>query len=111
MIGRVKARARFPVGGRRLLSRRPPTPPFRADMDGGLPVAATWPDTRNVFRVSGTTGWCGMATPGPSLSVMRALSPWSWNSIRVTVGSCMPISGIGSERRTIGSGSISSMTS
>jgi len=32
------------------------------------------------------------------------LSPWSWNSTRVTVPSGSPISGIGSQRRTISSG-------
>jgi hypothetical protein len=45
------------------------------------------------------------------MSVMRVLAPWSWNSTRVIVGSCMPTSGIGSERRTISSGSTISMIS
>ena len=48
---------------------------------------------------------------GPSLSVMRVLAPWSWSSTRTTVGSGMPTSGIGSERRTSSSGSTSSRMS
>ena len=48
---------------------------------------------------------------GPSVRVMRVLAPWSWNSTRVIVGSCIPISGIGSERSTSSDGSTNSRMS
>jgi hypothetical protein len=38
---------------------------------------------------------------------MRVFVPWSMNSTRVIVGSCIPTCGIGSERRTISAGSTS----
>jgi hypothetical protein len=45
------------------------------------------------------------------MNVMRVPAPWSLNSTRVMVGSCMPTSGIRSERRTISSRSTNSTIS
>src|SRR4051812_23792337 len=50
-------------------------------------------------------------TCGPSLRLMRVFSPWSWSSIRVIVGSCMPASGIGSLFRTSSRGGSTSTIS